>query len=384
MWRGISLRKLALLLLGPLFVESLSMLFNAWMPLQAAEHMGRAPRQVMLIGMLGAAAYSASSLIAGRWVTAAIAPKLMIGVVIATLGVGCATLYVNQFWIFPICAAMIGLLYGHFYVPFQINMGHVQPFRTLAWSIAFYNMAWGAGGAIGTSIGGFFTHQPVYLIALVALAVAVFHTLLQINALHAPPPDHQENAATAFESTPRQRRVAFLCFLAGGLCFRGVLLTLWPSIQPLRQYESWQTGAGYFLLSIPITALAPLWALLRRRLHQPHLMIASMILGMIGMLIVPLAAHWIPAMIGLLLVGSMESCCCFHAIYYANADTKTAARSVGWVEVLSGMGSVVGPLLLGLAAWNNAAALSPYLLGAALLAAATAYTLWERVRNGPM
>jgi MFS family permease len=384
MWRGLSVRKLALLLLGPLLVEMLSMLFNAWMPLQAADRMGKQPRQVMLIGMIGAVAYASSSLIAGRWVRPAIAPGLMIGAVLATLVVGCATLYINAFWFFPIAAAMIGLLYGHYYVPFQINIGHAQPFRTLAWSIAFYNMAWGMGSAIGTLLGGALVRQPVVVIAAIALGVAVIHTLLQVLALLAPSPSHEILPGKAFASTPRHRRVAIVCFLAAGLGFRAMLLTLWPSLKPIRGFEEWQVGLGYFMLSAPIALLAPLWALLRRRLREPWIMIGSLPVAAVGLMILPLTEHWLAAMAALLLIGAAESCCAFHAIYYANADPKTAARSVGLIEMFAGAGSMLGPLLLGLIAWNDAASPAPYLAAVALLAAAFVYALRDRLKHGPL
>ena len=72
----------------------------------------------------------------------------------------------------------------------------------------------------------------------------------------------------------------------------------------------------------------------------------------------------------------------FCGIYYSNADPTTRGRSVAMYEMCVGLGSCLGPLLLGMLAWENAASLRPYLGGGVvlLLACAAISVVWLKER----
>ena len=76
--------------------------------------------------------------------------------------------------LFIAAAALTGVAVGHYFTPFQIKMGKVKPFTTLAWTVGFYNICWASGYAGGAFAGAFLQSlQPIWLISAAwALAVA--------------------------------------------------------------------------------------------------------------------------------------------------------------------------------------------------------------------
>jgi len=123
---------------------------------------------------------------------------------------------------------------GHYYVPFQVNMVHARPFRTVAWSVAFYNVAWGTGAAMGPFLSAWFKQRPTLVIAGIAVAVAVGHTLISLLAMTARKPTTHDQPTAAFASTPGQRLGSRLAFFAVGTVVRGLYATLWPYISAAR------------------------------------------------------------------------------------------------------------------------------------------------------
>ncbi len=382
MIRGISLRQLALLLFGPMLVEGINTVISTWMLLEASRSMGREPRELMYIAMVGSATYGLSAQITGRWVTARVAPPLMIA---AIFGLGLAGLIafgVNTFPAFLIAAAVTGISTGHYYVPFQINMSHVQPFRTLAFSVAFYNIAWGIGVSFGPLIGGSLRLSPVWiLLTSIGVMIAV-HTVIGLLAATAPPPVREEAAAPDFASTPRHRRLGLICMFAVAVIVRGLFATIWPDLGKQNHWTDAQMGIGLLLFFAPIPLLALPLACMRHTLHQPWVMLGSMALGLIGFALLPLATAWPIALPCIIAVGIMESCVVFNVIYYMNSDPLTRSRSVGTFETLIGISNIIGPLCLGLLAWDSAASWRPYAFGCVLLAAVIVFVAIDLVRHG--
>lgn len=377
---AVSIRKIGFLLFGPMMVESLLTMLSAWLIL-ASYTRGLPPRQVMFITVFSSAAYCVSSLLAGRWVTPGraawltlTAPLAVLTVAVATLGAagGFAEVLTDAVWFAAIVAgsAAMSACIGHYYVPFQINMSHVQPFRRLAWSVAFYNIAWGTGSSLGPAIGGLMKARPWFVVLIAAAVVVAIHTALSMMARTAPS-GAEHHLTAAFTSTPRQRRMGWISFMAVAILMRGIYGVLLPGLAQSRGWSQEWIALALALLYAPIPLLAPVWAMLRYRIEKPWILIGVLLSGAAGVLLMPLAPTYALTLLCVFCCGVADSGAVFHAVYYANADRPaTRSKSIGMLEGAAGIGFPIGSLLAGLAAWNDPTALRAYLaLGGVMLAA---------------
>ncbi len=383
MFRGISLRHLSLLLLGPMLAETLSMFFTPWYVYQATYVLMLDSSWTGLIPAAGSLGYTCSSLIAGRWVTPRIAPFLMVGSIVLVTTFGLTGMALYNYWAFLACAFLASSAIGHYYTPFQINMTHVQPFRTLAFSVGFYNIAWGTGAAVGPLVGSSLSAAPMTSLAITAGAILFVHTALNIQAYLAPRPDHEEHATAAFASTGRQRMYAMVCFIAVAASVRGLYMPLWPALGREFGWSDWQVGLGQCAVFAPLPLLSLLWARMRRRLVHPWIMLGSLALAFVGFGGLYFTSSWPVAMVLAFMTGIGESCVVFHAIYYMNADpnVKRRSRNVGLFEMTAGATNVAGPIILGVLASGNPTGPMPYGWACVTIAAATAWVAWSELRG---
>ena len=368
MWHGVSGRKIALLVLGPFVVEMIATLFVFWMALETTRK-GIPPRMQMLVPAAWAVTYTISAFLAGRWVTPRVAPALMIGAIFAIVGICLGAMVIDRYVAFIFLSAAAGAFGGHYYVPFQINMAHVKPFRTLAWTIACYCIALGVGSTCGPYLAASLRAAPVIVFAVLACALAVFHTLLQVLALTAPSVADEADTPHSFASTALQRLTGFVAIIVVGIVYRGTLMTLWPDFADQRGWSDLQVGLGVVSLVSPIALLAPVWARIRGALGTPWVMLGSIVIGLIGYVILPFTNAYTAALGCLFLTGGMFGCVLFHALYYVNADPHRQERSVGVVEALAGAQTAAGLVVMGLLAWDDATAPRTYIIGSAALAA---------------
>ena len=350
MWRGVSLRLLAMLVLGPLLTETLVTLFITWMVLYAERSLQIEPWHHMLIPMSGSLAYAGSAFIAGRWVTPRWAPRLMTGSILVTALLGLAAMYFRSYPIFIACTFTLNLAIGHYYTPFQINMTHVRPFRTLAWSIAFYNVAWGTGASLGPLFGGSLQDAAVSTLVGIAVLIAILHTILSVSAALAPHARDEVEHTVTFHSTHRQRLTTLIAFLAVNAMIRGLYITYWPHLGVERGWSNTQIGLGQFCLYVLIPVGSLLWAPIRTLFVGPGLMLLSMIVGAAGFALLNVSHRWEFAIACVLAIGVMESCAVFCTIYYVNSDPdpRSRARWVGLFEMCAGLAGISGPATYGL------------------------------------
>ncbi len=369
MWRGVSIRKLGQLLAGPMVVETLGTLILAWMAVRIVA-MKHPPWQQMLVPAASAAGYAFSSLLAGHWVKPRWAPGLMLGTIVTAALVGSTAIVLNSYPAFIALAFVFGACVGHYYVPFQINMVHVRPFRTTAWSVAFYCVAWGTGAAVGPFFGAWFEQRPTAHLLWLIAGLLLGHVAIHVAAMCAPPVEHDQPHTAAFASTRTHRLAGRWCFAVVGLVIRGLYITLWPYLCKENGWTGLKPGLGMFVLMIPVPIFSMIMARLRWHLKKPYFMFAAMALGGACFLAIPFAPSFGLTLACVAGVGVMEAVVVYHGLYYANLDPHTQSQSVGWMEAIAGSAFISGPILFGLLAWDpaGAATLRPYAVGAALLA----------------
>lgn len=383
-WRGVPLATVALLLAGPLLFNLLNQMSFFGLTLRAVD-LGQPPRLVAWLGSLYALTYIGSSLATGHRASPGLS-RWLLRLVPVALGVlvGVSRL-AGSFWQLLLIAAAQGVIAGLYFTPFQIVMGDVRPFRTLAWTVAFYNVSWGSGLALGPVLSALFRTLPGTLFLGVGWAVVLVHSGLALAGAGGGAPGRATvtPAATVGASTRGQRLCGWLGVALASALSASLLGCLWPPLARARQLPDWQIGLGAALIGTAVALGACLWARGRRALARPSFLVLLLLLGALGMLALPLAGGYLGLLVALLGVGVMESGVFFVAVYYVNADPVSPARSVGINEAIVGTGSVTGPLLFGTLAWNDAGALRPYVAAAFLLAAAASAVPWLWRRPEP-
>lgn len=371
-WRRLSPGTLALWILGPFIMALLCLMIVLWLNLQAVRS-GIPPRSQSFIVVLFSLAYIASSLWAGRWARPEGAAALMTVSTLLMALVATASFLAQRFEVLLALGFLSGAAAGQYFVPFQIRIGHAKPFRALPWNIACYNISWGAGDFLGpVLIGALRGFSEFWLIAIV-WALAAAHAAQIRVAERAPSKNHDKGPVTlVFSSTKRMRIIGWTAALVGLALYSGLAATLYPGLGVVRGWTDRQIAAGVAALALPIPLSSALWARLSAHLERPWLLIAATLLAGLSVAAIPHTTSWPPTLLCMAGVGLSYSAICFHSIYYVNADPEDAAMSVGINEAIFGLGAVLGPMSMGLLAWDDPAAAMPYRVGACVMAGAAA------------
>jgi hypothetical protein len=257
----------------------------------------------------------------------------------------------------------------------------VKPFRTLAWTVAFYNTSWGTGYSLGPVVRGWLGGLPSWQLATLMCVPAVAHTALVLVARTAPRRAREEVHPTAvFASTPSMRWMGWIAAGAGCTLAAGLGGALWPSLGVARGLGVGRIALGLIAMSVPIPVLSLVWPPMRRALAKPWLMLGLLAVGGLAFGLLPWTCGW-GSLACLAGVGLMVSGTCFCGIYYSNADPRSATRSVGVYEAIMGISGILGPLGLGTLAWKDASAPRTYLAGAGLIALAALAIFYLHVRE---
>ena len=378
--QNLSYRKLSLLVFGPMMADLLTAMFLFWMNLTAVR-LGVPPKLQSLIGGLFAVGYTLSAHFAGRWCTPARATRLLIGDVVLLAAFGTVCLLTTSFPAFLVLAFAVGAVAGHYFVPFQVKMGDVRPFATMAWTVAFYQISWGTGYAIGPFLGGWLRAKSSLWLIGTAWLLTVLQVVLVVAAdrKHAATSTGAKPAPHEFSSTVAQRRIGWISIFAGCTLFAGLLSTLWPGLGAARGLTDRQIGIGIFVTAIAIPLASLVCARLRRWMAHPWFLAGLVLASGVTFALLRWVAAWPASLVCLFLFGASYTGVIFHAIYYCNADPVQPGRSVGINETVIGLGSVAGPLLVGWLAWDDPASPRPYLCGLALMVATVLFipVLWR-------
>ncbi|NQT93934.1 MAG: MFS transporter [Lentisphaerae bacterium] len=380
---------LALLLGGPLMMDFMIGLEALYVNLRTVD-MGVPPRHQCLLAALWSTGYVIGAHCAGRWCTAKRAVTMMAVSVIGGATVICVVFLVNPSFRFFLAANLcFGLLNGFYFTPFQVKMGHIHPFHSMATAVAVYNMSWGTGLALGGIGCGWIMDMPgaKWIACGIVAAIALVQLLLigSVDGKDGPEERTSEEITSAFASSPLQRRYGWIGILVGYVLFGGMTATLWPNLGRETGLTSLQIGIGAFVIAFQLPLLSLAWARLRGFMQKPTILVCLLLVLGLAYLLMPLVHHWLWHYAMLALLGVGFSGIVFHAVYYANADPSTRERSLGINESVVGVATLVGPLAMGWLAWNSGIALRPYLAGAALtiLAALLITISWLKGRSDP-
>ncbi|MCE9591199.1 MAG: MFS transporter [Planctomycetes bacterium] len=377
-WRGVSLPALALVLLGPFLAAVINLITLFWLTTVQGAHAGLLPWQLSMIATLSALAYGVSSFLAGKWTRPHRAVSMLIG---STIGVA-ALASVILLWpapTLPVLAALgliNGLLFGQYFVPLQSRMGDVKPFQTVAWSVAAYNASWGGGDAFGPVVAITLMRFPITALIGAVWLVTTAHAALILIANRTPHGQPQVHMTVA-ASTPQQRRWGWAASFLVMAMYMGVVATLYPGLGVVRGWSDPQIGMGVAVMALPIPLTAPILPLLRRWFSGPWLLAGMLTVAAAALAILPHTQSWPASLACLGGMGVGFAGTVFHAIYYVNADTANPTRSIGINEALVGAGATLGPLALGLLAWNDFASPLPYHAWAGLLLLTAAVIVWD-------
>lgn len=381
MMKGVSYRNLALLVFGPFLADLMVNTILFWMNMQAVR-MGAPPRKLAFILGLLSIGYMLSSHCAGRWVTTSRrAGAVITGAVVLMAILGVATPLAHSFWSLPVLSFCLGVLSAHYFVSFQMKMSNVNPFSNLAWTVAFYNVSWGTGYAIGPFLCGWLREKPVSWFPATLCLIAMVHSaLMALVGGNSERMIESVRPRSDLRSTPLMRKTGWIGALGVCILSSGLSATLWPALGGLKGLSDKEIGLGLFVFSIQTPFVSLFIAPLRHLMVKPWLFLAFLCLNAVAFLAVPFVLAWPWSLIPMGACGACFAGAIFHAIYYANADAEMSARSVAVNESLFAAGNIVGPFAIGFLAWNDAASLRPYVAGALLLTIVAAAILRMRRR----
>jgi len=375
---------LLLLLGGPLLMDFTIALVALYVNLRTVD-LGVPPRFQCLLAVAWSLGYVIGAHCTGRWCTARRAVPMMVSSLLGSAVVGCVLFLAEpSFAFFLSVNGVFGALAGFYFGPFQVKMGHIHPFHSMATAVAVYNMSWGAGLALGGAGCGWIMEQPgakwIACGTVVAIAAAQLLSLFTSRTGREGKERTSEEMTSTFSSTLLQRRCGWIAGFVAFLMSMGLNATLWPNLGRETGRSSFQIGLGLFLMMAQLPLLSLAWARVRERLRKPVILVCLLLLLGLAFLVLPLVHHWAWQYVTLVVIGIAFTGITFHAVYYSNADPTSRARSVGINETVVGIAALLGPLTMGWLAWDTGLALRPYLAGCALaILAATVITIsWLR------
>jgi MFS family permease len=156
------------------------------------------------------------------------------------------------------------------------------------------------------------------------------------------------------------------------------MFPLWPARGVATGLSPLQISLGLLVLTAPLPLCSFVWPRLSGLMLRPWLIVWLLLTMAAGFLLIPFSP-WPWALLPLTLTGIGISGLFYHSVYYSNGDMENPGHSIGMNEFVVGLGGVAGPVCMGLLAGNNATAILPYIVGAALalLAAAAIPLIWR-------
>jgi len=375
---------LTLLLGGPLMLDLLVSFHMLYVNLRTVD-LGVPPRYQCMLSVMWSVGYVIGAHCAGRWCTPKRSGSMMTLSLLGTAVITCFVFLVKpDYLVFLAANIVLGLLIAFYFAPFQVKMGHIHPFHSMATVVAVYNISWGTGFALGALGCGWLLDMPeVQWIACgLVITITVIHLLLLgcVDGKDGKEERTSEEITGAFASTPLQRWCGWIGTFVSFAIIGSISATLWPNFGRENGMSSFQIGVGSFVMIVQLPLLSLLWARSCERMRNPVMLIFLVATMGAGCLMIPLSGHGLWQFVLLGVVGAGASGAIFHAVYYSNADPINRERSVGINETVVGFAFIFGPSTMGWLAWDSGASMRPYIAGfsLALVACAVIAFLWVR------
>lgn len=342
--------------------------------------------QIGLIGAMGPLGYAVSSMLnprvsgrVGRESSALIGAVIYL-VAAFSIPISYCT---RSIALLLVISSIAGIAIGFYWPAVQALMGTSAPTERLLAFITIYNLAWSTGRMLGMRLSGnLFMHSPVapfvvggaisLLVALIIAAMRMSHTKDESAA---------PSARLPIRSTAEFDNLVVASAQLGNLLRTlsvGTVVALFPKWASILGFNPAQVSELIFLLFVGHLISFIIAPIVYARI-KPKMLIAIKMATILSSIFVSLSGERWQFCLSFLFVGVCAGLACTASTYYSILSQGETTRGSARHEASVGAGSVLGPILGGLAAQATASQRSPYMLmafiGLCLLALDLGYLL---------
>jgi predicted MFS family arabinose efflux permease len=374
MFRGISIRRLAMILCGPAIGCILNFLTLLWLNLQAARS-GIPPRQLMMISVGWGVGYVIGAQFGGRTVNQRRAMGWLITAVVGLGAVATSAVFAKTLAVMVGISVLTAIFQSNYMVAIQVGFGRIRPFRTLGWTVGAYLVSSCLGMGVGLLSGGALRVLSSSIAMAIVAGLVLGSIALALLATYSPEPVVQRDQTVAFYSTARQRWMAWIAIFVSCILLFGFFNLLWPAYGVAIGLTDTDIGLSGLVSAGAMVLGVCSCAALRRFLRKPWLLVGGLMALTAAFVVVPLTQNWTVLLICVAVFGFASQFVVYQGVYFSNADPDEPAKSVGMNEAVIGAGAIFGPVLLGLLSWDDPTSLVAFVGGAIPMVVATVVIL---------
>ncbi len=331
----------------------------------------------LILGLLPAARalpYSVSTIGAGaltegrerlRWAR--------LSLIVAMVSVATLIVAPGLVWLF-VLLAVLGTALAFFWPAIQASLADLAGEGTVTGNLGWFNIAWSSGKSVGFLVGGAILAGVGFGALFAAAALAMLAVALLLRAVRVGGGgDASRAGASIHRLLPRNAgRFRIAAWIANAIAF-GVVSVL------NLQYPDWLVRIGRSetlfgaYLGLIFASQTATFALLARFSGWQY-RAAPLLWGQVPVIAVLLALPHLRAPAAILatapLVGAGLGITYFASLFYSVAESGSRGRNAGVHEAVLGVGSILVPILGGIAAKATGRPEAPYLFagGAAMIA----------------
>jgi MFS family permease len=354
----------------PLLADFYMAIINFTTPVWAASE-NYSVQFICMFGIVTMVCYVAMNLVLARIASAQSARKMLYVGLGGMTGVALAAALVpSPGWMFPLLAAL-GILTSFFFAPFQMVMHSSRP-RPVGESVAFYNVAWSTGYAVGPLVAGLIMWLPSREGSYAAGAAASMTAMaLLYIALRQKSGESAEHAGDVPDPQVNSHGRTFYLFvglasiLIQGYAFNTLFFVL-PKLSIARGFSAFQLGAADFAASAVQIGVTLLVLRSRKWLYRPEITVFAAALGAGAFVLAAMGTSYVALFIACMMLGSAGGVNYFTSVFYANNDARRS-RAVSLNEATVGFGAIMGPVMGALlGGFGETLSLAPYWVAAGL------------------
>ncbi len=293
-----------------------------------------------------------------------------LSLIVAMVSVAALVVAPGLVWLF-VLLAVLGTALAFFWPAIQASLADLAGQGTVTGNLGWFNIAWSSGKSVGFLVGGAILAGVGFGALFAAAALAMLAVALLLRAVRVGGGEDAHKAATPFHPPrliPRNvGRFRLAAWIANAIAF-GVVSVL------NLQYPDWlermgrpETLFGAYLGLIFASQTAA-FALLARFSGWQY-RAAPLLLGQVPVIAVLLVLPHLRAPAAILatapLVGAGLGMTYFASLFYSVAEAGSRGRNAGVHEAVLGVGSLLVPILGGIAANATGRAEAPYLFAGA-------------------